>query len=697
MKLGGKTVLLCDCERSMPLDGKAIAKACGAEDGGTLNTQLCRAQIDTFKQAAAGATELIVACTQEAPYFEESLADLAEAGSTPPATRYVNIRERAGWSKQANRATPKIAALLAEATLEVPAAPSLSIVSEGVCLVYGRDEQAIAAAKQLAGHLDVTVLLKAPQSVPPPQIMDVPIFKGTISAAQGHVGAFELMVDDYAPLIVSSRQALTFEAAKNGAASRCDLILDLTGEAALFPAAEKRDGYFNPDPGNPGAVQRALFDLIDLVGEFEKPIYVDFEAALCAHSRSRLTGCTRCLDVCPAAAIQPAGDTVKIDAYLCGGCGGCNSVCPTGAASYSLPPNETLLARVDKLLDTYRAGGGRRPVLLVHDEAFGNEMMSLVARFGGGLPAEVLPFAVNEATQIGFDFLAGALAKGAAQILILVPPTRRGELAGLAAQIGIAEALVAGLGYGAGRVQTIDEQDPEAFEQLLYQLPAQEAAAAAPYQAAADKRTRQRQALQHLHAVAPQPTDYVFLPPGAPFGRVKVEVEGCTLCLACVSACPTGALVDNPDLPQLRFREDACIQCGLCKATCPESVISLEPRLNFTAQATEALLVKEEEPFHCVKCGKPFGTKSSIERIVERLAEKHSMFQDQAAIDRIRMCQDCRVVSQFDVADNPLAGGARPAMRTTDDYLREREEIEQARAAFKAEDAKQGKQGDEPT
>jgi hypothetical protein len=64
------------------------------------------------------------------------------------------------------------------------------------------------------------------------------------------------------------------------------------------------------------------------------------------------------------------------------------------------------------------------------------------------------------------------------------------------------------------------------------------------------------------------------------------------------------------------------------------------------------------------------------------------MYTDSAALDRIRMCNDCRVVVQFEVTDNPLAAGPRPKVRTTEDYLREREEIEAARAKVNAERAK---------
>ncbi|HEX7968337.1 MAG TPA: 4Fe-4S ferredoxin, partial [Stellaceae bacterium] len=187
----------------MPLDGKALAKACGGAAAAFVNHQLCRAQLENFRAAAAAGTPLLVACTQEQPLFNEALG---EAGIDTPVA-YANIRERAGWSSEGAAALPKIAALLAEAALDIPPAPSVTLKSGGVCLVYGRDETALAAAQQLAGRLDVTLLLTRPQEIVPPQRMDVPVFAGTIIAARGHLGAFELTVDDYAPAKPSSRGA----------------------------------------------------------------------------------------------------------------------------------------------------------------------------------------------------------------------------------------------------------------------------------------------------------------------------------------------------------------------------------------------------------------------------------------------------------------------------------------------------------
>ena len=681
MELKGKRILVCNCEISMPLDGKSLAKACGAGGACEVHSQLCRAQIESFKTAVAGGAPLVVGCTQEAPLFEETRAEFGPES----AVAYVNIRERAGWAEEGPQALPKIAALLAEAALQMPPTATVTHRSEGECQVYGRDEQEHEAARQLSARLPVTVILTRPEDVIPPRVIDVLMFGGTIKRASGHLGAFELTVDGFAPMTVSSRRALAFEPGKDDVAVRFDLILDLSGEAPLFPAHAKRDGYFRPDPGNPAAVQRALFDLTDLVGEFDKPRYVDFKADLCVHSRSRRTGCTRCLEVCPAAAIRPDGDVVRIDPYLCGGCGACNSVCPTGAAGYAYPPATALLERLRTLLATFRQAGGEQPVLLVHDDAHGGELISLMSRFGRGLPAGVIPFAVNEVTQLGLDAILGGLAYGATRILVLVPPRRRDELAGLEAQFGYAETALASLGYGNGRLELITDDDPDAVEARLYAFPELSAMPAGTFLPMGDKRALMRLALQELYAHAPVPAERVPLPAGAPFGRVIVDTAGCTLCLACVSVCPTGALVDNLERPQVSFVEDACVQCGLCRSTCPESVIRLEPRLNFSDEARQPVVIKEEEPFECIRCGKPFGTRASIEKIVEKLGAKHWMYQDSSAIDRIRMCDDCRVVVQFEATDNPLAAGPRPKTRTTDDYLRERAEIEEARRRFRQE------------
>ncbi len=228
---------------------------------------------------------------------------------------------------------------------------------------------------------------------------------------------------------------------------------------------------------------------------------------------------------------------------------------------------------------------------------------------------------------------------------------------------------------------TIETDDPDALGDALRAIASRDGAPRpASFLAVGGKRDVMRLALRELHRAAPVPVDVVALPAGAPFGAVEINVEGCTLCLACVGACPTGALVDNPERPMLRFAEDACVQCGLCKATCPEKVITLTPQLDFRAATASARVLKEEEPFHCVRCGKPFGVRSTIERVTAKLEGKHWMFQNSAQrLEVLKMCEDCRVVAITEQEFDPYGAPPRPKVRTTEDYLREREELERSR------------------
>jgi ferredoxin len=662
-----RKVLVCSCEDTMPLDGDAVRRACRGADIVT-GRNFCRTELDRFRSATAQGGDLTITCTQEIPLFAEVAGDSADI-------RFVNIRETAGWSADAKAAGPKMAALIAAAAEPMPEHRIVDLNSEGVILVYGADAQAIEAANLLKDHLDVTVLLRGSGDVAPARITNYPVTKGTIRSAKGHLGAFELAVDDFAAVTPSSRGAVMFGPPQKEATSACDIILDVSGGAALFPAADLRDGYLRADPRDPAAVLRAVLKARDLTGSFDKPQYIELHAELCAHSRSKKVGCHRCLDLCPTGAITPDGDHVAIDAAICAGCGQCAAACPTGAAAYALPAADALMRKLRTLLTAYAKAGGSQPVLLIHDEEHGDAMIEALARFGDGLPANVLPLKVNEVTQVGLEAIAAAFAYGATAVRFLLHAKPRHDVAGLNKTLASAASILAGLGFDGERVATIETDDPDALGTTVREIaPMAGAERRANFTAVGGKRDVMRLALRELHAVAPARVDVIELPEGAPFGTLDINVEGCTLCLSCVSACPTGALSDDRDQPLLRFTEDACVQCGLCQATCPEKVISLRPQINFHAATSAPRIVKQEEPALCIVCSKPFGVKSTVDRITAKLEGKHWMFKDsKPRLDVIKMCADCRVNAMFAEGFDPLAGPPRQKVRTTEDYLRERE------------------------
>jgi ferredoxin len=299
------------------------------------------------------------------------------------------------------------------------------------------------------------------------------------------------------------------------------------------------------------------------------------------------------------------------------------------------------------------------------------------------VPARVVPVEVWHTASVGIDLWLSAIALGAAQVWVLMtdeeaPDYRRA----VAAQMQVAQAILAGLGlagehfaivdaaglgvdadvaFPAGPATAVEATRPVrraepgllGLDAALRAPAAATVARAATFAVQPDKRTTLDLAIDHLRQVAPRVPDAIPLPaPASPFGSLVVDRDACTLCLACVGACPEAALADNADRPQLRFFEKNCVQCGLCASTCPENAIRLEPRLLLAdggKARSEARVLHEAEPFCCVRCGKPFGTLRAIELMIAKLGS-HPMFQG-AAGARLKMCSDCRVIDLHSAAD----------------------------------------------
>ena len=640
-------LVLCDCLGSQAVDPASIEAGAGIACG-RVHRALC---VDGLGPAAGElAAGGWIACGQETA----RLTEMCEALGLPEPG-FVDIRDRAGWSEDAGAGRPvgpKQAALVADAALARPATRALDVVSGGLCLVLGPAEAAIPAAERLCGALAVTAVVPDASGVVLDRRYDVA--EGRIHGASGTMGRFAVEIDALRELVPGGRVP-GWGPPRSGARSNCDLILDLRGETPLFPAHEKRDGYLRPDPRDPRAVADALLQAVQMVGTFEKPLHLRYEPALCAHSRAGKPACSKCLDVCPTSAIMDAGDVVAIDPLACAGCGACAALCPSGAIAYDDPPVDHLWRRLDAMARAYRAAGGAAPRLLVHDD-HGLEAIALAARHGRGLPADVVPLGMSTVSGFGHAEMLGALGAGFAAVDVALAPRSDRETLGK-------EAALAGAIAGPGRVRLLEVADPDALSDDLYEAEAP-APLAEPILPIGTRRQVTRTVARALHpGGAP-----IALPDHAPYGAVLVDTDACTLCLACVSLCPSGALMDNPDLPQLLFQEEACLQCGLCANVCPEDAITYERRLDPSDAALSQRVLNEEEPAACVECGALFGVQSTIDRIVEKLAGRHPMFASGEAARMIRMCDDCRVRAQFGRA-NPMAAGDRPAPRTSDDYF----------------------------
>lgn len=697
MALEDKTLKLCNCNRTLPLDARALATALKSKTPVTIHTELCRRELAAF-QTALNEPEVLVACTQEAPLFTE----IAAAAGARGTLGFLNLRENAGWSAEGGQATPKIAALIALAALPDPEpVPTVDYKSAGGLLIIGPAAAALPWAERLAGEFDVGVLATGSTTVPSPGAelpfeRRYPVWSGRVDSVKGYLGAFEVAWSQHNPidLEVCTRcnacvrvcpegaidagyqidmdkcrshracvkacgaiGAIDFARTDRARRETFDMILDLSREPVL-KTPDLPQGYLAPG-ADPLEQALAAQRLPRLVGEFEKPKFFVYKERICAHSRSAKTGCTRCIDVCSTGAITSDGDRVKIEPHLCAGCGGCTTVCPSGAMSYAYPRVSDTGTRIKTVLGTYRAAGGKDACLVFHNAEDGRALVQSLGRrsaqnAGRGLPARLIPMEIFHVASIGMDVWLGAIAYGASQVVVVSSGAEpQAYFDATRAQMGYAQTLLSALGYAGRHLELIVAEDSVVLEDTLWALsPAVTVARPGTFNLSVEKRTTLDFALEHLAKLAPAPQEAIALPAGAPFGAIAVNKETCTLCKACIGACPAAALLDSPETPMLRFIERNCVQCGLCANTCPEDAITLNPRLLLTPAAREPVTLNEAEPFNCVRCATPFGTRQMIDNMLGKLTT-HSMFAGGGAIRRLQMCADCRVVDMMEAKDEP--------------------------------------------
>ena len=545
------------------------------------------------------------------------------------------VLERRGWSSVSESCEPKIVALASLATLPPPpAVPGVAYVSRGNVLVIGADasERARAAAASLASSLPVTLLTNEP-ALP---LAGVSGWSGSIEAIAGHLGEFTAT-------IAGLRK--DGAAAVKSAPARFDLVLDF-GAQPVFTMRMPPQGYFRA-PADDEALSGVLDELREAVGEFEKPKYFNYRENLCAHSRSEIEGCSACIEVCSTGAIRADGDHVAIDPHLCMGCGTCATVCPTGAMGFQYPRPEERGTQMRKLLAEYRQAGGTDACVVFHN-AEGRSALAAASSSGRGLPARALPLETWSVTSNGLDVLLAAIAYGASQVVVLSTGSDSAEeLEAVRQQMAVGETVLGALGYEGRHFELVVAADPASLATAFADFASAAAPAPATFALSNDKRTAIEFAVEHLVKHAPRPVEAVALPAGAAYGQVHVDKQSCTMCMSCVGACPASALMDGGDRPLLKFIERNCVQCGLCEATCPEDAIRLEPRLLLTPAVREPRVLNETQPFHCVRCQKPFGTRQMVEAMMGRLSG-HSMFAGGDALRRLQMCADCRVVDMME-------------------------------------------------
>ncbi|QUM90648.1 4Fe-4S binding protein [Moritella sp. 36] len=533
--------------------------------------------------------------------------------------------------------------------------PTVSYESRGNLLIIGPHDTITTLAPQFSTLNSVTLLATSQAAENTAKTSnDIKVFFSNDVTIKGYLGAFEVncrvagtLLDTYVNLAEVTIGGDSF-----------DLVVDMSAESIInteIPAP----GYYPVGSGK-AAIADVIETLPDMLGTFDKPKYFRLNNDSCAHSSRGVSGCTRCVDACPAGALSSNGHAIEINPFLCQGVGTCATACPTEAITYALPDPEKTQNFIYRLLNSYQMAGGVKPTILF----FGNRDEENVAAKLPSLPSNVIPIALEELATVGVDTWFSALIYGAHQVLLAtniayMPATIDRVLKD---ELAIANNFLTELGFEADRICLFELSSAAEFVAFPASLlPVVDNKIAVmdsgvlAEQLSGTKREKLFSALDRLHAQSTVRPTLSSVPENAPYGSVECKTDDCTLCMGCVAVCPTRALHAVGGRPGLQFKEQDCVQCGLCEKACPEQVISLKPGVNWDAESRQnTVMIHEEEPACCLSCGKAFAPASMIQMLTEKL-QGHSQFQGDA-IRRLSMCEDCRVRDIFsDMADDPTS------------------------------------------
>ncbi|ENH7111721.1 4Fe-4S binding protein [Vibrio fluvialis] len=509
--------------------------------------------------------------------------------------------------------------------------PTVSYESGGHTLILGPTSLIERTALQLSQMASVTLL-----SIDGEQGTHDKLYFADTVEISGFLGAFKVTVENHGLNINLANAAIDHDC--------FDIVLDMSLNGVMNEEVPV-PGYFPVGRGFP-KLSDALEEIPELMGTFDKPKYFRLDTDLCAHSSRGVKGCERCVDACPAGALssegsEKTGHRIQINPYLCQGVGTCATSCPTEAIHYALPNPTDTQKFIERLLNNYHQAGGEKPIVLICSSR--HEQYNLMAL--RVLPENVIPVTVEELPSVGIDTWFAALVNGATQILFAasrhMPPT---ILRILNQEVSMAQSFLAHLGI---RKETIDILYLESLREAAPTL-CDEPLGLNLGELEGKKRDRLYVALDALATARGTEPGAQPLAATAPYGAIECSTTDCTLCMSCVAVCPTRALHHEGDSPSLKFIEQDCVQCGLCVKACPEKALTAVQQLNWNAaQRQSVVTLHQEEPAKCLRCHKPFAPQSMITMLQNKL-RGHSHFSDQASLDRIAMCEDCRVVDVFE-------------------------------------------------
>ena len=424
------------------------------------------------------------------------------------------------------------------------------------------------------------------------------ISENIIKSISGNIGNLQVIVtDEDEDITLNVSQIVWFDAKQTG---------------------KERSGVFDTNLLNVDEIIKLLKENIN---SYTYKKFTTYDPTICQYNERRVEICSKCEEVCPTVAItkDDKTKTLTFSQIDCDGCGGCVSVCPSGALDYA-PTNRDSIFEMSKF---YKE---THPLIVPSKMNMQNLMINL--------KENVLPFAIEGEKFLSEVSFLTLLQMSGSQVVFYSDVLSKGTKDSIRILNDIYQKK-----YQKDAI--LVAMDEEELEDALNEVSFIENSYFNFNQNELKKREAFSQRLQKI--VGTEDLGVVKTGEHIHYGRVLVNESNCTLCLACVGACNVDALFANESDFTLRVNPSLCTACGYCEVSCPEVDCLTIVRDEIELQPTwfkENILAKDKL-FACVECGKEFATTKAIEKIANMMGAIFAL-SSETKKRTLYCCEDCK-------------------------------------------------------
>jgi MinD superfamily P-loop ATPase len=320
----------------------------------------------------------------------------------------------------------------------------------------------------------------------------------------------------------------------------------------------------------------SLFGFLKVLDGISEKDLLNIEIKKCLRYLNKYSTCSKCQENCPAGAMIIDDQDIKVDGFLCAGCGICVNICPNPVFSLKdIEPNSVIKAAGDK--DMITISCSRKDTdLQVPCLGFINEAV-LLKMASEGREIILDTSACKKCDNVTTHDIILDYVNAANSVLTYFNSDR---------QIKVKEDG-----------PSIEPEHGSFTRKFMFHFSDMRST---------DGYSRQSMFIDALKQLGPSSQNTVRASI-MPFGNIKVR-SSCKGCGICAAVCPMDALfIEECDDFILKFKPHLCTGCGLCGQLCPEDSLFPENTINLEVLLKEGpVKLIEIQRVQCKDCGRFF-------------------------------------------------------------------------------------------